>query len=54
MGRTDMRDHFNFALMLGFGLASLLRKPSSWGDAGAVFAGYLKGTSRLLFTTLHG
>ncbi len=54
MGKTGVRDHFNFVLMLGFGLASLLRKPSAWSEAAIVFGGYLKGTWRLLFTTAHG
>jgi len=53
-GRTGVRDKFDFSLMLAFGLASLLRKPSKWGESCLVFAGYLKGSWRLLFTTAHG
>ena len=54
MGKNRLRDHFDFALMLGFGVAGLLRRPSRWGKAVRVFAGYTRGAWRLLFSTAHG
>ncbi|MDB6118641.1 MAG: glycosyl transferase family 2 [Verrucomicrobiaceae bacterium] len=54
MGRRSLRDHFDFALMLAFGLVSLLRHPSQWMEASAIFAGYLKGAWRQFFATAHG
>ena len=53
MGKRGIRDHFDFALMLVFGLASLVRKPSQWGTTAVIAAGYLKGAWRLL-TGTHG
>ena len=49
MDHTSARDYFDFAVMLLFGVASLLRRPSTWSDAARVSIGYVAGTWRLLF-----
>ena len=51
MGKKSARDHFDFALMLMFGVASLLRRPLTWSDAVRVTIGYVAGARRLFFGT---
>ena len=54
MGKTSARDHLDFALMLGFGIASLMRRPSQWSEAARVLAGYVIGAGRMLLSLHHG
>lgn len=49
MDRRSTRDHVDFALMLLFGVASLLARPSNWGRAVKVLVGYAIGTWQLVF-----
>lgn len=44
MGRRTPRDHLDFALMLGFGLLSLLRHPSQWRTLSQIILGYTQAT----------
>jgi hypothetical protein len=41
MGKTTRRDHFDFALMHAFTLASLLARPSQWRCVPALLKGWL-------------
>lgn len=48
MGKTDLRDHFDFALMLAFGVAGLLRSPRNWRSALEVMLGCALGAMDVL------
>ena len=47
MGKTTRRDHFDFALMHAFTLASLLARPSQWRCVPSTLAGWCQAVQRL-------
>ena len=53
MEKTSVRDHFDFALMHGFSVLSLLSRPREWRHVLPVLAGYAQGVWKLLSQPLH-
>lgn len=53
MGRDTPRDHLNFALMLGFGLLSLIRHPSQWRALLQIILGYAQAVWSLATRSSH-
>lgn len=53
MGRSSPRDHFDFALMLGFSLLGLLRHPSQWKTLAQIIAGYAQALWSLATRPRH-
>lgn len=49
MGRQSLRDHFDFALMMIFGLASLMTRPSQWQQVPPIVVGYCQAILKLVF-----
>jgi hypothetical protein len=47
MRKTTRRDHFDFALMHAFTLASLLARPSQWRCVPSTLAGWSQAVQRL-------
>lgn len=54
MGKRTVCDHFDFALMFAFSLASLLRQPSTWRYIPANLAGYMQAVWKLIYSGNHG
>ena len=54
MGKATHRDHFDFALMHAFTLASLLARPSQWRCVLPNVTGCLRGIHKLMTPRAHG
>jgi GT2 family glycosyltransferase len=48
MGKNTRRDQFDFALMLAFGVVSLMAQPTQWRHVLPTIAGYAQATWKLL------
>jgi hypothetical protein len=54
MGKSTIRDHFDFVLMHAFIVASLLRRPRTWALIPSTLAGHVQALSKILHHSIDG